>query len=123
MMRGKMNTVYSKFIILVIVLLVAAFLPSSTVFAKNLSPSDEAESSKPVLVEKVVKIIDKGKDFLEIRHQGKFKVDSSTVIYSPDKMRISLIYLDIPCWAKVRYYEGGGELVLKEVHIIKAQPE
>ncbi|HDH58182.1 MAG TPA: hypothetical protein ENF16_06190 [Bacteroidetes bacterium] len=119
-----MNTRYSKLTVLVIVLVIAAFLLTSAAFAKNKNRQGEEESSKPILVEKIVKIIDKGTSFVEIKHEGKFKIDSSTLIYSPDNMKIFLIFLKVPCWAKIKYYEGeGSEPIVKEIHALKPSPE
>ncbi|MBW1709315.1 MAG: hypothetical protein JRJ73_05440 [Deltaproteobacteria bacterium] len=118
-----MNRHYPKFEFLIVIFLVTALLPTSTIFAKNPGISDEEKTSQPVMIEKIVKIIDKGKDFIEIRHVGRLKIQRDTVIYSPSKTRISLIFLDIPSWAKIRYQEGDGEPVLKEIQVLKPQPE
>jgi len=118
-----MSTRYLKITFLSVALLMAALLTFNAADAKNPGQTGEESSSQGVVVEKVVKIVDKGRGFVEIHRQGRFKVDRKTVILSPSKTRMSLIYLDVPCWAEVRYFEGGGEPVLEKIQVFKTIPE
>ncbi|MBW2621479.1 MAG: hypothetical protein JRD68_01115 [Deltaproteobacteria bacterium] len=96
----------------IIIILAAAFFLGQALAEEDTGRPDAIERTVVISAKEMTRI--SGSVTIE---NTTFIVDKNTVIFSPRRMKISLIELMVPCRARITFYPDDAEPVIKEIRV------